>query len=145
MGLVDQGNTFNGIFTPLHKTVYPFKILSYITPSRQMLTSFTYLQYSESRDYDGAFECTATTTAPRCLAGLTYYCKEEPCVGRTGHEILKSLELQGYDSEDSVGERILVLIYYILLFKLISVLRMYMKAVVIVPNAPQTSKTKQQV
>ena len=44
MFLVDQGNTFNGIFTPIEKTEYPFKLLSFIAPSRQMLASFTYTQ-----------------------------------------------------------------------------------------------------
>jgi hypothetical protein len=45
MFLVDQGNTFNGVYTPIDKTEWPFKIGSYITPARQMMASFTYLQY----------------------------------------------------------------------------------------------------
>ena len=43
-GLVDQGNTFNGVFVPIEETEWPFKIASYITPSRQVMTSFVYLQ-----------------------------------------------------------------------------------------------------
>jgi hypothetical protein len=45
MFLVDQGNTFNGVFSPIPKTEYPFKFLCAITPARQMVTSLTYLQY----------------------------------------------------------------------------------------------------
>lgn len=44
MFLVDQGNTFNGVFFPIDRTEYPFKFLSFVTPSRQMVAAFTYLQ-----------------------------------------------------------------------------------------------------
>ena len=44
MFVVDQGNTFNGVFTPIDKTEYPFKFMSFSTPSRQLVASFTYLQ-----------------------------------------------------------------------------------------------------
>jgi len=136
MFLVDQGNTFNGIFTPIEKTEYPFKLLSFIAPSRQMLASFTYTQYSVTRDYEGTLECGPLDTDPYCLAGMTYYCTAgSPCFGRTGKEILATLEYQGYDkSENQVGWRVLVLLYYILLFKLIAVMRLYKKAVVTLPK-----------
>ena len=67
---------------------------------------------------------------------MTYYCTAgSPCFGRTGKEILATLEYQGYDaSENQVGWRILVLLYYILLFKLIAVMRLYKKAVVTLPK-----------
>jgi len=144
MLLVDQGNTFNGVFTPLEKQEYPFKFVSFITPARQMVTSFTYLQYSEASNYDGALECGPTDTDPYCLAGTTFYCAGgEACFGRTGREILSSLEYQGYDtSEHQVGRRALVLVYYVVLFKLIAVLRLYIKAVVKLPKPPKTSEAE---
>ena len=87
-------------------------------------------------DYDGALECGPLDTDSYCLAGSTYYCTGgEPCFGRTGREILSSLEYQGYDkSENQVGWRIAVLVYYVVLFKLVAVMRLYVKTKVALPK-----------
>lgn len=100
-------------------------------------------RYSDAGNYDGALECGPLDTDDYCLAGLTYYCPGgKACFGRTGREILNALTYQGYDkSESQVGWRLLVLLYYILLFKLISVMRLYMKAVVASPNATKLVKS----
>jgi len=103
--------------------------LAAITPARHMLTSLTYLQFSDTRDFEGAKECTWFSVDKYCFAGSSFYCGSQPCFGRTGKEILASLEYQGFDkSPDQVGPRALALVYWFVLFKLISILRMYMMA-----------------
>jgi hypothetical protein len=93
-------------------------------------------RYSVSRDFSGASECKWFNTNDYCLAGSTFYCEGGgACFGRTGKEILSSLEYQGYDkSEDQVLPRVLIMVYFIMLLKLISVLSLYKRAVVAVPK-----------
>ena len=137
MFLVDQFNSYNGVYSPIHDSPYPFRFISAISPPRQMLTAITYLRYSQdSRAYEGASQCKWLDTDPYCNAGASFYCPGgQPCFGRTGKEILASLSYQGFDTSDTqVGPRICILIFWIVLFKLISVLRLYMKAIVSHPR-----------
>jgi hypothetical protein len=98
-------------------------------------------RYSESRDYDGTLECSPLDTDKYCLAGSTFYCVDgAPCFGRTGKEILTSLEYQGFDkSESQVAWRAGVLLFYVLIWKLFAIMRLYKSAVVTSPNAKAPS------
>jgi len=47
--LIDQSNSYTGIFVRVEEVQYPFKILCWITPARHFMVTLTYLILSSSR------------------------------------------------------------------------------------------------
>jgi hypothetical protein len=125
MTIVDQASSYNGIFTRIENTQYPFKCLSYIMPVRQMFVVMNFLTFSDTEPYKDAFECTPGHTAPACMAGSTFYCSVQPCYGRTGQEILKTTETMGFQAEDQVDWRIIILFCYGVAFKILMIVRLF--------------------
>jgi len=133
---------FGGIMIPTDDVIWPFRILTYISPIRWGLTSLTKIEYSGT-----TFSGAELVASP--IAGESpYYCPDLPnfaCLGHTGDQVLASLG-QNYkviSDEDQLVKDSFILLAIAVGFKLLFMVDFTFKTKEM--RAPSAPKSKNKV
>eukprot|EP01040_Poterioochromonas_malhamensis_P014936 gene14936-16624_t len=128
---------FCGLFLKIESITWPFRVFSYILPFRYTARSMAYVEY-DGTTWDGAHSCSPDTD-PSCSKG--YYCNSTPCYGRTGLQVLDSLQATFplLSPEDNFAGDVGILIAIAIVCKVIFVVAMAVKSRVESSITPKVS------